>query len=272
MKIAILGINGMLGTAVMRRFQDAGIPFTGFARPEFDATRPDAAKLRGYDYIINCIGVIKPYIHDNNSDEVSRAIKINAEFPHWLSNLDARIIQIATDCVWDGVRGAYTETDAHNATDVYGKTKSLGEVAADNFLNLRCSIIGREKKSFLSLLEWFLNQPANAKLNGFRNHLWNGVTTDAFADICAGIITNDAWFAGMQHVVPADTVSKADMLHTFADRFGRGDIEITDMDAATPVNRTIATNNPARNSAIWHAAGYSQIPRVTEMIYNIRGI
>ena len=44
-----------------------------------------------------------------------------------------KVIQIATDCVFDGLKGNYTEDDKHNAIDVYGKTKSLGEVSADNF-------------------------------------------------------------------------------------------------------------------------------------------
>lgn len=270
MKTAILGVNGMLGCAVMKKFAAAKIPADGFARPQFDAACPDLTQLAQYDYIINCIGIIKPYIHDNNSDEVMRAIRINAEFPHILARTNARIIQIATDCVWDGARGMYTETDPHNATDVYGKTKSLGEVVADNFMNLRCSIIGREKKNYLSLLEWFLGQPCGAKLNGFRNHLWNGLTTDAFADICIGIISNGMWFNGTQHIVPSDIVSKAQMLHIFATHFDRPDIQITDIDSSVPINRTISTNNPARNTDLWHMAGYTKIPTVAEMIHQIQ--
>lgn len=270
MKIAILGINGMLGTAVQEKFRESGIPTDGFARPDFDAENPNLGALRNYDYVINCIGIIKPYIHDNNAAEVLRAIRVNSEFPHLLARLDSKIIQIATDCVWDGAYGNYTETDQHNATDVYGKTKSLGEVSADNFMNLRCSIIGREKKNFLSLLEWFLHQPQNAKLNGFKNHLWNGLTTNAFADICVGIIKNNMWFGGLQHVIPADIVSKAQMLHIFAEHFDRGDIQITDIDATTPINRTISTNNPTRNAELWEMAEYKKIPTVAEMIKQIQ--
>lgn len=270
MKIAILGINGMLGTAMMEKFRAAGLPADGFARQDLDAENPNLSVLKNYNYVVNCIGIIKPYIHDNNAPEVLRAIRVNAEFPYALAKLDSKIIQIATDCVWDGARGKYTESDLHNATDVYGKTKSLGEVPADNFLNLRCSIIGREQKNFLSLLEWFLHQPKNAKLNGFRNHLWNGLTTDAFADICIGMIGNNAWFNGLQHIVPSDIVSKAQMLRIFAEHFNRGDIQITDIDAAIGIDRTLATNNSQRNTELWRVGGYNQIPSVAEMIKQIQ--
>lgn len=270
MKIAILGINGMLGSAMMNKFRAAGMPADGFARQDLDAEKPNLSLLKNYDYVINCIGIIKTYIHDNNPAEVQRAIRVNAQFPYELAKLDSKIIQIATDCVWDGARGKYTETDAHNAIDVYGKTKSLGEVPADNFLNLRCSIIGREQKNFYSLLEWFLHQPQNAKLNGFRNHLWNGLTTDAFADICIAMIGNNMWFNGQQHIIPSDILSKAQMLRVFADHFGRKDIQITDMDAAVGIDRTLATNNPARNDELWRAGGYTKIPTVAEMIKQIQ--
>jgi dTDP-4-dehydrorhamnose reductase len=58
----------------------------------------------------------------------------------------AKVIQIATDCVFSGSNGSYLETDPHDATDVYGKTKSDGEIESSAVMQLRCSIIGRENK------------------------------------------------------------------------------------------------------------------------------
>ena len=57
-------------------------------------------------------------------------------------------------------------------------------------MNLRCSIIGKEIRNNKSLISWFLNNEENISLNGFTNHIWNGVTTDVFAKICIGIIKN----------------------------------------------------------------------------------
>lgn len=285
MKVCILGVTGMLGSEVARYFSkhtSYDIVRTARAPVTPDIKLLDAENftdsdlegiLTGCDYVINCIGIIKTYIHDDNNAEVCRAIQVNALFPHRLSEVSrkcgAKVIQIATDCVYDGQKGSYTENDVHNALDVYGKSKSLGEVRSGSVMNLRCSIIGKEEKGKTSLLEWFLNQPQGAQLRGFTNHFWNGVTTQAFARICAGIIAHDLWRKGMWHVVPADVVNKAQMLRDFARIFDREDVGISDYETMPGIDRSIATTHPEFNEALWKAAGYDHIPAVTEMIENI---
>ncbi len=109
----------------------------------FDANAPDAEKalkvIDGHEWVINAIGITKPLIHDDNALEVERAVRINSLFPHLLARkaaaVGARIIQIATDCVYSGRKGNYTESDEFDALDVYGKTKTLGEVFAPGFFN-----------------------------------------------------------------------------------------------------------------------------------------
>ena len=276
-KIAILGKTGMLGSEVEKTFLESNFDIITTTRKNLDAQFCTIENIihiiKNCEYIINCIGIIKPYIHDNNSFEVQRAIEVNGLFPHKLAEAaritGSKVIQIATDCVYDGVKGSYVETDIHNALDVYGKTKSLGEVNAENVMNLRCSIIGREQKSYLSLLEWFLNQPKGAKLKGFKNHLWNGVTTNTFAKICLGIVTSNGFFSGLQHVIPADILSKAQMLHCFRETFNREDIEIEDITADVSVNRTLSTLNKKQNMELWKNAGYKNIPTVEDMIKEI---
>ena len=273
-KIAILGIDGMLGSAVYKIFSQTKLNIIGINRSILDVQHAGVNEIKNAvkdsDYIINCVGIIKPYIHDDNKAEVERAIEVNALFPHKLSKCGIKTIQIATDCVYDGVKGNYIETDKHNALDVYGKTKSLGEVSSENFLNLRCSIIGPEKKSKKSLLEWFLNQPANAEVNGFKNHQWNGITTFAFAKICKGIIENELWFHGLQHIIPLNALNKSDMLKVFAEVFSRKDIKINEINADESINRTISTLNTQKNKQLWEAAGYGQIPSLEKLINEIK--
>lgn len=269
MRIAVLGISGMLGSKMFDICQKYGLETIGVNHSKLDAENPDFSIIEHCEYIINCIGIIKPYINSDNSSDIIKAIKVNSLFPHKLAQTNKKIIQIATDCVWNGKRGKYLETDPHDAEDIYGKTKSLGEVSSPNFLNFRCSIIGPEIKGHLSLLEWFLHQPKNAEINGYKNHFWNGLTTEAFSKICVGIIKNNSWFPGLVHIVPADTISKSEMLHIFAKHFNREDIKINDINTDKTVDRTIATNNPLRNAKLWHDAGYNQIPSIKQMIEDI---
>lgn len=247
MAVRILGTTGMLGSMLS---QVLDIDFLAMNRPTFDAERYTGGL--GGDRVINCIGVTKPYC-----DDVERAIRVNALFPH---RLPTGTIQIATDCVYSGDQGYYVESDLHDATDVYGKTKSLGE--AKHLNNLRCSIIGPEKKGRVSLLEWFLAQD---KATGYTNHFWNGITTLHFARICQGIIREGIELPSLQHIVPANVVTKAQLLRIIAKEYSR-DIEVVDAQAPMSVDRTLATENPELNKKIWKVAGYSKPPTIEKMI------
>lgn len=245
-KMIILGRTGMLGSMV---FKTLGGEATD--RGNFNALDPYLGLL-DHDWVINCIGVIKPYCGD-----VENAIRVNALFPHVLPS---NTIQIATDCVYSGRKGAYVETDLHDALDVYGKTKSLGE--APHLKNLRCSIIGPEEKNHVSLLDWFLSQ---TEVKGFTNHLWNGITTYHFAKICEGIMRENIKLPSIQHIVPADVVSKCELLEIIAKAYKK-DVLIRPVEAPEAVNRTLSTNNPELNAKLWKAAGYDKPPTIEQMI------
>jgi dTDP-4-dehydrorhamnose reductase len=231
------------------------------------------ASFDGQEWIINAIGITKPLIRDDNPAEILTAIAINSLLPHTVAReaqaRNAKLLQIATDCVYSGAKGHYIETDAHDALDVYGKTKSLGECFYPNTQHLRCSIIGPEPKDYKFLIEWFRRQAQQATVNGFTNHHWNGVTTLHFAKLCKGIIETSPALSHLQHVVPTGLVTKARMLHDFAQAYERKDIAIRDTEAKTVIDRTLDTVNPAANRSLWQSAGYPHPPTVTEMILEL---
>ncbi len=178
-------------------------------------TESNLSELGEAAWVINAIGLTKPYTHDDNPEEIERAMIGNSMFPYLLTRYfqkrSGRILQIATDCVFTGHREHYVEDDLHDPLDVYGKTKSLGEAPLQNIHHLRASIIGPEPKGNMFLLEWFLNQPKTTTLKGFTNHTWNGVSTLQFAKICHGIIRENTSLPQIQHLVPSDEVSKYEL-------------------------------------------------------------
>ena len=291
-RVGVIGSSGMLGAMVVDYLsRQSDIDLTAVARDadfvkEASKQIPhinwqvggtdhmtgacDFTALKGCQWIINAIGIIKPLIKDTDPDQVRRAIWVNSLLPHTLADeagkSGAKIIQIATDCVYSGRKGKYTEQDIHDAEDVYGKTKSLGETFQPNVAHIRCSIIGPEVRGHKSLLHWFLRQPANASVKGFTNHSWNGVTTLHYAKLCHGIIRENLSLPHLQHIVPSGTITKADMLRTFARCYQRSDIAIQDAEAAVVIDRTVATGNPELNGQLWRAAGYAEPPTVEAMI------
>jgi dTDP-4-dehydrorhamnose reductase len=280
-KVLILGGTGMLGHAALEEFESfAGeVLFTsrsGSGIP-FDVLSDSVESLAKYvgpgDYIINCLGITKPQIKDDNEQDVARAKLVNSLFPAELASLaektGSKVIQIATDCVFSGRKGHYLETDTHDAEDVYGKTKSLGEVVSDNVMHIRVSTIGRELGRSTLLLEWVLSRPHGVTIPGFTDHFWNGITTNHFAKVVRGIIQTDGFESGLSHLVPADELSKADLVRRIASAFGRSDLIVKDTDSGKPVDRTLSTTDPVFNRRLWAGAGYPDIPTIEQLIAEI---
>lgn len=289
-KILVLGGSGMLGSMVTNVFSKSeyetsatvrsneiidksnkvlgNVNWIYFSIREF-IKNPDAySSFNNYDWIINCIGITKPYCKDDNPDQIENAVIVNSLFPNQLAKYfpNTKILQIATDCVYSGKEGNYSEDSIHDPTDVYGKTKSLGESKFTNLFNLRCSIIGPEFDRKAFLIEWLLGQPKDGEVNGFTNHDWNGVTTLQFGKLCLGIIKSEFTPKNLQHIVPADRVNKYDLLRILSTNWGRPDIKVNKFVAKDKIDRTLVTTDNEHNEKIWDLAGYDQAPTVEEMI------
>lgn len=255
-RVVILGTTGMVGGMIYDYLSKHSNLFVeGTERDKFDAdrflTNPEGfTYLLDFDYLINCIGIIKPYCKDDDPEGVRKAIEINSLFPHKLAKFcqgsKVKIIQIATDCVFSGKKGNYNEDSSCDPQDVYGMTKSLGEVFYGNFLNIRCSVIGPERGRKSSLLEWFLDQPNGSEVKGYAHHKWNGVTSLQFAKLCSMIISNDKFddlikINHTHHFVPNNTVTKFGLLTLFAKIF-RKKIKVKPLDIPPPaIDRTLST-------------------------------
>ncbi len=289
-KVVILGASGMLGRAVLEQFSEFAAATIATTRAVGQHDQPSDTSLIVFDaetdeledliidwssgdYIINCIGIIKSQIEESNELSVARAYKVNAGFPAKLAKFaearDLRVIQIATDCVFSGADGRYTEESEHDPVDVYGITKSLGEVVSPNVLHLRVSIIGRESRGFTSLYEWLVRQPESAIVTGYTNHIWNGVPAIHFGRWARAIVEGNKFKSGVQHLIPSDVVSKAELLHFIADHEMRTDLVIENGTAANSIDRSLVTLEPGYNREIWELAGYRQIPSIKQLVAEI---
>lgn len=284
-QIAVVGSTGMLGRAVAAiRFPNhevIEINRQGLAQVRdnqcfrTDSTLSnleDIFRLNSIDYVINCAGLIRQKIFENELASVREAININAKLPLELVRMSEKfnfkILQIGTDCVFSGARGKYLEKDSHDALDLYGRSKSLGEVPHSNLLIIRSSIIGLENLSNKSLLSWFLSQERQATVKGFNDQFWNGVTVHHFAKILAGIVNNDVFgiFPNVQHLIPENFVSKGDLLNLFARHFDREDIQIDLTSSGNPLDMRLATESVDLNEKLWKYAGYLRPLTIEEMI------
>lgn len=170
------------------------------------------------DVIVNAVGIIKQI---SDSKDIIKTLKINSIFPHQLSeiakNVNARLICISTDCVFNGAKGDYTEEDIADALDLYGKSKNLGEVIGENCLTIRTSIIGRELQTEHSLVEWFLTNKGE-KVVGYSNAVYSGFPSIYLAHILENIIVNHRELAGLYHV-SSQPINKFELLQLIRDAY-----------------------------------------------------
>lgn len=233
MRILVFGANGMLGHKLYQSFSqrfdvygtirgDFGTVLKyGIFDPDriiqnveaFDRTSiKHAIETVKPDCVINAIGVIKQL---PTSKDVIQTLSINSIFPHILAELSLefgfRLITISTDCVFDGTKGKYSETDAPDARDLYGLSKLLGEITANGALTIRTSIIGRELETGHSIVEWFLHNRGGS-VKGFTKAIYTGFPTVIFADILTDVIANRNDLTGVWHI-SSDPISKHDLLN-----------------------------------------------------------
>jgi dTDP-4-dehydrorhamnose reductase len=242
MRVLILGANGMLGHALCRAYRGrfdtwATVRDAAWANADLGLRRPDrllsdvdaqrldtvdqALTIVRPDAVINCIGIIKQRPEVENP---RLSIAVNALFPHQLAELcrsaGACLIQISTDCVFSGRKGGYTEDDIPDAEDLYGRTKYLGEVSGPRCLTLRTSIIGRELKSKLGLLEWFLGRRGGTA-TGYCRAIFSGLTAPALADVIGDVLERQPSLSGVWHV-SSEPISKYELLQLVNQAFGLG--------------------------------------------------
>ena len=278
-RVLVLGSTGMLGSAVEQVLRESGVEVITASRTQgvrFDAEDLGSAALitatglGAGDYIVNCVGLTKARIDESSRTSRDLAVKLNIEFSSNLAaaaeQSGAKVIQVATDCVFSGTAGNYYETSGHDALDVYGKTKSLGEVPSENVMHLRCSLVGLEIGRSSLFFEWVRNQPQGAKISGFTNHIWNGLSSRAFGKVVTGIIQKDLFSAGMQHLVPTNQVTKDELVRMELAALGRDDVSVLSVAAGIAVDRTLKTENNKQNSELFLAAGYSEIPTIEQMV------
>lgn len=280
MRFVVLGSTGMLGSEVTRVAKEASLDCVEVSRGEgirFDATiqtfseLAEKLNLSAEDYVVNCIGWIPQKATDNPSGDAILAHALNERLPSEINESSRSLgfgwVQIATDCVFSGEKGDYLESSPKDALDLYGLSKIAGEQHSSHAMQIRCSIVGPDYRSPSGLYSWFLSRARTGNaVEGFRNHLWNGVSTTAFARLAVGFALAGLKSPLKLHWLPVGSVSKFKLLTLFA--LNQGFVENFVIEGLAPetVNRTLATLYPSKNVELWKIAGYDKTPTIEELV------
>ena len=149
MKILVTGKNGQLGKSIHKIVtnNEQTDEFVFVGREELDLNSTDSITSyfnhNNFDIIINCAAHTAV---DKAEEEAVLANQINhlavAQLAQIAKTQQAKLIHVSTDYVFDGESDKpYTEADATNPINIYGKTKLAGEQALKEIMPTDAIII-----------------------------------------------------------------------------------------------------------------------------------
>lgn len=257
MKIVVLGADGMAGHMITSYLTSRQYDVIPIRRSDLDVERSYQVEqflsALSADFVINCIGLLVK----DCANRPDRAALVNSWFPQYvaqrLHGTRTRFIHLSTDCVFDGSQGPYKESDPHTELNAYGRSKSLGEVRNDKDITMRMSIIGPELRDGTGLLHW-VTKTSGVEIPGWRNALWNGITTLQLAK-CIEIWMLDPRCTGVCHVVNNDVrTTKYDLLCEINNVYRLGKT-VLDSAGPKPINKILVDT---QQKIDWQIPDYSQ--------------
>jgi dTDP-4-dehydrorhamnose reductase len=268
MRILVLGATGLIGNSLFKFLSNnekltvygtvknsPPVNFYSFAKSKNVITELDIRNHKKLNIIfeklnpnvvINCIGITK---HVAFGDDPMQVIPINSYLPHYLNFIckrnGTRLIHISSDCVFSGVCGNYQEFDFPDSTDIYGRSKALGEILDSSAMTIRTSTVGHELNTSLGLLDWFLAQ--NGSCHGYKNAFFSGLTTLELANVISKYVIPNTNLKGLYHI-GGKRISKFNLLTIIAKEYNKN-IRIIP-------NQSLKIDRSLDSSRFYEATGY----------------
>jgi dTDP-4-dehydrorhamnose reductase len=141
-KIALLGVSGMLGSKMAEVLKTRGHELVAPAETEMDINRPHVIekffKTQNFEVLINCAAFTRVDACEEPA-KFSMAFNVNGTAVGWLAKfckkMGRTLIHYSTDYVYNGQKEEpYQETDPTDPLNTYGKTKLQGDklIQAEN--------------------------------------------------------------------------------------------------------------------------------------------
>ncbi|MCL0030162.1 dTDP-4-dehydrorhamnose reductase [Thermodesulfovibrionales bacterium] len=218
-RIMLTGKNGQVGWELQRTLTPLG-EVVALDRQRLDLTDPDQIRERVREIKPNLIVNAAAYTAvDRAEEEPELAMVVNGTAPGILAeeakHLNAAIIHYSTDYVFDGTKTTpYTEEDAPNPLNVYGKTKLVGEQAIQAagvpHLILRTSwIYGLRGKNFLLTILRLAREREELKIvdDQIGAPTWSRTIAEATAQILKANTSSVMDSSGIYHLTASGSTS-----------------------------------------------------------------
>lgn len=176
------------------------------------------------DFIIHCAALTNvDYCEDHPNEAYAHNVLASVNIAEISRKIDAYLIYISTDSVFDGEKGDYREDDAPNPINVYGKTKLEAEQRISSIHTHSCvvrtNIYGWNKRDKFSLAEWMLDKLINnEELPALKDIYFSPILVNDFSKILFKL--QDKNYKSIIHIAGSESCSKLDFAYRIAEVFG----------------------------------------------------
>ncbi len=234
MRLAITGTRGTLGSALVRKAENAGHEVVHLNRPDCDISDPPAVRAAFETGEPDALIHPAAYTNvDGAESEPDEAFRVNGLGTRNLAlaceQAGIPMVYVSTNMVFDGTKGSpYTEFDEPCPRGVYATSKRAGERYVDHLLTrfyiARTSwIYGKVGDSFVRKIV----RAADAR--GRLSVVADEIATPTYAEDLADALLRllDTSLYGWYNLVNEGECSRFEYAREIMQLTGRGDIEIT---------------------------------------------
>lgn len=257
-RILVVGANGMLGQRIVKFYSEqdntailgcsieAEAVYNNADYITCDISKRESIKKIVYDFYPDVIINAAAYTNvDKSESERELAWKINVKGVEYLAEMcrviDAHLIHISTDYIFDGTKGPYNEKDTPNPLGYYGRTKLASENAlkisgAVNTI-LRTNVLYGAANSRPDFVRWVVNSIRSGnQIRIVTDQINNPTFIDDLVQAISKVIEFNK--QGIYNIGGKEFLSRYDFTLKIADYFN------LDKSFITPI-RTSELNQPA---------------------------
>lgn len=238
-RLFVTGGSGLLGSSLVRLAASTWETSYGYARHPWRYEGAEAAQLDVTDRrsVFECLETIRPavIIHtaalrsmDYCEEHQARAMAVNVLGTRHVAEvarcLNAFVVHISTDSVFDGKRGLYQEHHPTHPLNVYGQTKRLAEQALqealgeDQYLIARTSTIFGRSLFAQNLVEWIIGQlDAGKSIEMLTDSYFSPTLSENLSAALLDLIESET--SGLLHVAGPDRCSRYELAKSVARAF-----------------------------------------------------
>jgi dTDP-4-dehydrorhamnose reductase len=244
--LVVTGASGLLGASVLRAAVELGWETVGLCHqhvirdPAMRVARVDLTDdattrkllfdLRP-DTIVHCAAATNvDWCEDNPKRAEAINVQAAAVLAETAATLNARLVYVSTDSVFDGKKGDYAETDEPAPLNVYARSKLAGERETSRrnplAMLVRVSIYGWNAQNKDSLAEWVLRRLEEGRdVPGFTDVFFTPILVNDLVPVLFAMLKQE--LTGLYHVVGSERISKFEFARRVATTFGFDPARVT---------------------------------------------